>query len=591
MIFDSTILAAVASEMRARLGAKSRDNAGRDNNGRDKSAAVLRDVWQNENDERQIFLQFRDATFLVDTHPQRASCYFLSQSPRPENTQFSGVLRKALRGSQLVKISQPNFDRILRLEFLARDETAENLSSSTRYSLVCELMNRRANVILLDENETIIDAVKRLPPFLNRARTVLPHQTYQAPPSNRENPLLVTNWRDRVLEASSSAVAPNAVAPNAVAPAENLDSVLWLRGNFTAISPVLARAIQHNIGHSQDAVATCETVWEQVKKVAHGQYKSFVGGNQPYPLAFDGACVSDSRSISALLEHFATREDEHRVLDDGRGALLAHLNKKLKSNGAQLDDARKAAAHATEAEKYLRIGNLILMRAPTVEAAIDAKTSRVTLLDEANVSHEIEIESDWSVGDNAARWFNRYKRAQKIAANAPARESILEGERAQFEAWKSQVQNAPTPAAVEVLAQIVGFARDEKTVSRTRQQEESSRPENRVRSRDIEGWTVFIGRSAIENQLLLSKIARASDVWMHVRDAPSAHVIVKNPRQQNVPDRVLDEAARWLAQSARKGKSGDVLEIIYTPAKFVRAIKGAPGRVTLARFQTRLVET
>ena len=51
------------------------------------------------------------------------------------------------------------------------------------------------------------------------------------------------------------------------------------------------------------------------------------------------------------------------------------------------------------------------------------------------------------------------------------------------------------------------------------------------------------------------------------------------------------EAARWLAQSARKGKSGDVLEIIYTPAKFVRAIKGAPGRVTLGRFQTRLVET
>ena len=46
-----------------------------------------------------------------------------------------------------------------------------------------------------------------------------------------------------------------------------------------------------------------------------------------------------------------------------------------------------------------------------------------------------------------------------------------------------------------------------------------------------------------------------------------------------------------MQQSARKGKSGDVLEIIYTPAKFVRAIKGAPGRVTLGRFQTRVVET
>ena len=586
MIFDSTILAAVASEMRARLGGKSRDHAQRDHAGRDQNAAIVRDVWQSEDDERQIFLQFRNATFLVDTHPQRASCYFLSQSPRPENTQFSGVLRKALRGSQLVKISQPNFDRILRLEFLARDESSNDITSSTRYTLVCELMDRRANAILLDENDVIIDAVKRLPPFLNRARTVLPHQTYQAPPSNRQNPLLVTNWRERILEA-----APNASAPNASAPADNFDLVLWLRDQYTGVSPLLARAIQNELARCNDESATCETIWDEVKKVAHGKYDSFVCDHQPYPLAFDGACVSDSRSISALLEYFATREDEHRVLDDGRGALLAHLNKKLKSNAAQLDDARKAAAHAIEAEKYLRTGNLILMRANEVEAAIDAKQARVVLLDEANAPHEIEIETDWSVGENAARWFNRYKRAQKIAANAPAREAVLEAERAQLEDWKSKVQDAPTPEAVEFLAQIVGFARDEKTVSRTRQQEESARPENRVRSRDIEGWTVFIGRSALENQLLLSKIARASDIWMHVRDAPSAHVIIKNPRQQNVPERVLDEAARWLAQSARKGKSGDVLEIIYTPAKFVRAISGAPGRVTLARFQTRLVET
>ena len=566
MIFDSTILAAVASEMRVRLGGKSSD----------KNAAIVRDIWQSENDERQIFLQFRDATFLVDTHPQRASCYFLSQSPRPENTQLSGVLRKALRGSQLVKISQPNFDRILRLEFLARDESSNDITSSTRYSLVCELMDRRANAILLDENDIIIDAVKRLPPFLNRARTVLPHQPYQAPPSNRKNPLLVTNWREQILEAPTS---------------DRFDLALWLRDKYTGVSPLLARAIQNQVAHCNDYAATCETVWNEVKRVAHGKYRSFVSDNQPYPLSLDSACILDNRSISALLEKFVSREDEHRVLDGERNALLTYLGKKIKSNEAQLEDARKAAAHAIEAEKYLRTGNLILMRANEVEAAIDAKQARVVLLDEENAPHEIEIETDWSVGDNAARWFNRYKRAQKIAANAPAREAVLEAERAQLEDWKSKVQDAPTPAAVESLAQIVGFSRDGKTVSRTRQQEESARPENRVRSRDIEGWTVFIGRSALENQLLLSKIARASDIWMHVRDAPSAHVIIKNPRQQNVPERVLDEAARWLAQSARKGKSGDVLEIIYTPAKFVRAIKGAPGRVTLARFQTRLVET
>jgi predicted ribosome quality control (RQC) complex YloA/Tae2 family protein len=78
---------------------------------------------------------------------------------------------------------------------------------------------------------------------------------------------------------------------------------------------------------------------------------------------------------------------------------------------------------------------------------------------------------------------------------------------------------------------------------------------------------------------------------MHVRDAPSAHVLIKNKKGQAPPIPVLEEAARWLANVSRKGKSGETLEIIYTPAKWVRAVKGAPGRVTLGRFETLLITT
>ena len=573
MIFDSTILAAVASEMRARLGNAA---SNRDAKNRDSDAAILRDIWQDGDDERQIFLQFRHSTFVVDTHAQRARCHFIAHAPRPSNTALSAVLRKALRGAQLVKIVQPNFDRILRLEFLARDETSGDNTSSTRYSLVLEMIDRRSNAILLDGDDVIIDAVKRLPPFLNRARTVLPHQKYQAPPSSRENPLLVDNWRERLRD----------VAQN-----HDFDLVLWLRDNFTGVSPLLARVVNNEYSLSNDAAQTCQSVYEKVRQVAHGKFAPVLCDDQPYPFAFDGACVSQSQSISALLEKHATSEDTDRVLDDERSALLLHLARRLKSNATQRAYAAEAKTRALEAENYLMLGNLVLMRAPQVEAALDAKLSQIVLHDEENKAHEIAIEADWSVGDNAQRLFNRYKRAQKLSAAAPARVRVLEDEKTRLEAWKSRAQNADSQE-LKAIAEASGLSRDaKKAVSRTRQQEESARPENKVRKIEIDGWTVFMGRSAIENQLLLSKIARPADVWMHVRDAPSAHVIIKNQKNAAVPERVLDEAARWLAQTSRRGKSGDVLEIIYTSAKFVRAIKGAPGRVTLARFQTRLVTT
>jgi predicted ribosome quality control (RQC) complex YloA/Tae2 family protein len=106
-----------------------------------------------------------------------------------------------------------------------------------------------------------------------------------------------------------------------------------------------------------------------------------------------------------------------------------------------------------------------------------------------------------------------------------------------------------------------------------------------------------MGRNAIENQMLLSKVASASDMWLHLAGRPSAHVIIKNQKGKVVPDGVVEEAARWLATTAlgQKGvskgaNSGEKIEVLYTAVKWVRAVKGAPGKVTLQRSQTRLVQ-
>lgn len=577
MLFDSVMLAAIASEIR-----QLRDNS-------------IRDIWQSESDGdedgRAVYLQFRDATLVIDTHPQRARLHFISKTP-PSSTRSSSspvasapvapstltqTLRKALRGARLGQIQQPNFDRVLRLSFQWRDEVGESVS----HTLVAELMERRSNVILLDNDDIIIDALKRLPPFLNRVRTVLPHRPYELPPSTQENPLLVSDWHNRVLEARQN---------------PDWEWLPWLRAHFTGVSPLVARALQMQLNEqaqTEGFARTFETFWQCAYDVARGEMQVVLCGNQPYPFALNDDCRARPQALSSLIEECATREEDAQTLTNERASLLSHLAKREKINKAQRDDVEKAKRHAQDAERFLHTGNLMLTQIAQVESALSQAQTSIELTDENGEVFNADLEPDWNPADNAQRYFNRYRRALKMGGAAPERERVLETEQTQLENWREQAKSAQTTEELQDIVRDCGWQRGEKTksVSRTKQQEESARPESKLRQRDIEGWRVWMGRSALENQILLSKVARPSDIWMHVRDAPSAHVLIKNQKGQEPPVPVLEEAARWLANVSRRGQSGETLEIIYTPAKWVRAVKGSPGRVTLGRFETLLITT
>jgi len=577
VLFDSVMLAAIASEIR-----QLRDNS-------------IRDIWQSESDGdedgRAVYLQFRDATLVIDTHPQRARLHFISKTP-PSSTRSSSspvasapvapstltqTLRKALRGARLVQIQQPNFDRVLRLSFQWRDEVGESVS----HTLVAELMERRSNVILLDNDDIIIDALKRLPPFLNRVRTVLPHRPYELPPSTQENPLLVSDWHNRVLEARQN---------------PDWKWLPWLRAHFTGVSPLVARALQMQLNEqaqTEGFARTFETFWRQAYDVARGEMQVVLCGNQPYPFALNDDCRARPQALSSLIEECATREEDAQTLTNERASLLSHLAKREKINKAQRDDVEKAKRHAQDAERFLHTGNLMLTQIAQVESALSQAQTSIELTDENGEVFNADLEPDWNPADNAQRYFNRYRRALKMGGAAPERGRVLEIEQTQLENWREQAKSAQTTEELQDIVRDCGWQRGEKTksVSRTKQQEESARPESKLRQRDIEGWRVWMGRSALENQILLSKVARPSDIWMHVRDAPSAHVLIKNQKGQEPPVPVLEEAARWLANVSRRGQSGETLEIIYTPAKWVRAVKGSPGRVTLGRFETLLITT
>lgn len=103
-------------------------------------------------------------------------------------------------------------------------------------------------------------------------------------------------------------------------------------------------------------------------------------------------------------------------------------------------------------------------------------------------------------------------------------------------------------------------------------------------------YEIFIGKNAVKNELLTFKTAKKDDLFLHAKDSPGSHVIIKKKSNQNFPKPVVEKAAS-LAAYYSKNKSEALCRVLYTPRKHVRKAKGAPaGAVIVEKEKVVLVK-
>jgi predicted ribosome quality control (RQC) complex YloA/Tae2 family protein len=106
-------------------------------------------------------------------------------------------------------------------------------------------------------------------------------------------------------------------------------------------------------------------------------------------------------------------------------------------------------------------------------------------------------------------------------------------------------------------------------------------------SLEVAGWTILVGRSAKENDELLRRHVRGSDLWLHARDWPGSYVFIKGRKDKSVPLEVLLDAA-MLAIYYSKGRSNGGGDLYYTFAKYLRRAKDGPKGLVLPSHEKNL---
>ena len=109
----------------------------------------------------------------------------------------------------------------------------------------------------------------------------------------------------------------------------------------------------------------------------------------------------------------------------------------------------------------------------------------------------------------------------------------------------------------------------------------------RVVSRD--GYVIWVGRNSRQNEQVTFKTANGQDIWLHARDVPGAHVVIRNDGRR-IKDALIAEAAAVAAWYSKR-RNVTAVRVDYTRVKYVKAIKGAgPGMVTYRNENSIVVQ-
>jgi len=486
-------------------------------------------------------------------------------------TQLGLHCRNLLMGARIRAIQQPAWDRILHIQLEAQAGT---------FYLIAELVPRRAN-ILLTRDGRIVDCLRRVGPLVNRYRLSLPKHIYVPPP-----PLPQSLDPLQLSIDEAEALLANADEPR------QLQLRRLLPRKLLGISPLLAQEIAYRAtGNAQATASDCSAEALQAAcqdTLAPALQRHWTPGivlRDGLPLAASALELrhiqwQPQASLSAAILHMrASGDGAASAYEPAKLPVQAALDVALDKLRAKLAALQRDLPDAAQLEALKQAGELILayqhgiahgQRELRAAYTVDAPEARITL------------QPELSPLENAQLYFRRYRKAKAARAGLPQRLRSTQLEIAHLAQLTRDLQQASNWLEIDDVVQALQARNAWLGKPRPPMGGTRAGP-RRIVSPD--GFVLWIGRNSRQNATLISKIGKAQDIWLHAREVPGAHVLIRYDGRR-ISDELIAQAAALAAHHSSRSTDRSV-PVDYTRLKYVKAIKGAgPGLVRYRNERT-----
>ena len=273
-------------------------------------------------------------------------------------------------------------------------------------------------------------------------------------------------------------------------------------------------------------------------------------------------------SVETFLRE-AYEKEQNASLENLKKQKISLLSKKLKKLKKLYSALESQESLEEEAIEYERYGNLVLANAHSIQPY----SLKLQLKDYDGSSLEVELErayaSAFMISD---MFFKRSKKAKQKAKHLHIEEDSLRCKMQHLERFMHTVNAAKDLSKIELL-----FPK--------KVQSKKIKVDDSIETFYIEGYKVQLGKNEKGNIKLLQS-ARAKDIWLHLKDQPSTHVIITTDKQ-NLPPHIIESAARLCVEFS--SASQDRFLVDYTQRREVSIQSGA--NVLYNKYKTIEVDT
>lgn len=539
------------------------------------SDSHIKKIAQPEKEELILTASKDRETFrlLISSLASLPVIYLTSENKTSPMTapNFCMVLRKYLNSGKITSVNQIGLERVLDFEI----EHLNELGDPAKKHLYVEIMGKHSNIILCDEENTILDSIKHINAFVSSVREVLPNRPYFVPKQSDHFDAFSISKDDFY----------NVLLK------KPLSMKKMILSSLVGFGPVIAEELCYRANIDSDASVLSLSDWQKdvfyevfinlIKDMEKNNYAPTVilKNNRPlevYPFALSHYEELEQKSFSSMseaLEFFYATKNLKNNMEQRSYDLRKQIQTILDRNRKKLIIQEKQLNDTLSMEKYRLYGELLTANAYQLESGIK-KAKLMNYYDNSTI--EIPLDETLSAMENANKYYAKYN---KLKRTKDALDTYIEETKKSISHLEMILSSLSIAESEEDLTQIrqelfeFGFTKKRPTVKKG--QKKKSAPLHFVTS---DGYHIYVGKNNFQNEEVTFKIATGNDWWFHSKTIPGSHVIVK-ANNEELPDHIFEIAAS-LAGYYSTGRKQDKIEIDYTQKKHLKKVAGAaPGYV------------
>lgn len=514
---------------------------------------------------------------LLCASPNNARCHLTGASfSNPlEPSALCMLMRKQLTGGRILSVAQVAGDRVVHVDL----DTVNELGDHEKRRLVLEIMGRHSNLMLLDGNDRILEATRHVNMEMSRVRQIQPGMTYLPPPAQDK-------------------LSPDAVTPEALlARLKGMEPGRFSRAladhvtglSRTAADEIAMRVLSPGEEWPENLPDACRRTAEFLRRLPEMAdprvLRNAEGGAEdvfafPY-FSRDPEAQQSYSTLSEAIDACYSGRDMQERLSQRSAAMVRTLKTHVERCEKKLAMQEEELASAERMEEYRMMGeainaNLYQLKKGMTEAQLPdwfhGEDGEIT----------VPLDPLLTPSQNAQKYFKKYQKARSACETAAVQRDKTLEELDYLEGMLLDVDKCTGESELEEIRQELTRTGYMKRVTNRKQQRQLPRS-NPYKYLSSDGIEILVGKNATQNDRLTLG-ARPDEMWMHAKDMPGSHVIIR--AEGEIPRKTLQEAA-MLAAWYSKGRYSSTVPIDYTRKKYVKKPSGAaPGKMIYTHHRT-----